>query len=339
MASEPPDDGFSFLDPLIDKVGSTLSANTTGWRVRLKFNCANEIQSENAALDFRIGMYGVTISSATGEAKLDSKRLVLNVRGINAESDAHSFAGQLVDSVHVAAAIRKMGVDLGEDKASTVMFNGAKKAVHDRSGITIRDDVHGTDVFFDDGFVRHFSMNASVSVSMKAETVLNEFSEVFRWVSNLPSGVIEFAKLLNRADITLDPAAKLAVSFSAIESYTEPLNWSDEAKKFIGELVVIAAQNSNFLESKEIHSRLESMRDFGPSSNKRVRGLLDRLGLSSHAKLLTKHYKVRSKLVHGVYVPMSIIQEAANEVRAIAGYIFEEAIKPFQTGANPPRLD
>ena len=216
-----------------------------GYRVRLRLHTSNYLTDDASEPSFSIGARTLGVQSPQHAEKLKSTRVILNARGLPDEGTAVAFGNRLRSAVSVAAALRQFGVDMGENRATSMLARWVKDRIQAGQNITIRDDVHGLDIFHDDGTIRHFGMSAEATVSTPAQVFLGQVGIAFEWVVGLPENLIEAAQLLNAADYSGAPLVKLALSCSAIETMAPDLQWTDEARALVDDLIQIVKANAS----------------------------------------------------------------------------------------------
>lgn len=310
-------------------LGDNVADIIPGYRVRLRFQSANTITDKNAAYVFDLCGQSIKLQDPTEKDIVSTKNVVLNAYGFQSEEQARKFGGDLKISLSVTSAIKRMGVDVGDDKASGGFFKNVKDKIKETHGITLRDNVHGLDISFDDGSVRYSDFSVTASVSTPAELLAKHIQVVFIEVSKLTTGQIEAARILNIADYAMLPSLRLALSFAAIEAIMSKIPWTVTGQKLFDELITIVQKKLDLdeMEKEKIINSIKSSKDFGQSSNSCVRALLDDLSLSELWSDMAKVYGVRSKLFHGKYVAQKELQDAAQKARDFAHVIFIESLK------------
>jgi hypothetical protein len=264
--------------------------------------------------------------------------LIINARGFATEEAASTFAENLRAALVVRSAARRTGIDLGEDRPTAWLANDIKAAIKRQTGISIRDDVHGGDVFFEDGKTVYHSSTVTVSVSIPAEDFVPDINGSFNWVGHIEPVLLDAARLLNVADLQAPPIVKLSLSAAAIEALTPAVPWSAEAKALLDDTIG-RIENEQVLapeEQERLIGSLQSIRDFGLSGGRRVRAHLENIGQQGLSAELAPATKTRGKLLHGKYVGREELQTAAEAARNVAQKIFEIALT--EAGVSPEAL-
>lgn len=289
------------------------------YRVRFRFHTSLYITDETDSPVLTLGRNKVSVRGIQEGDKLDTQRLVLSVGGMAAEDEARSYGERLKNAVIVASALRRFGVDTGEDRATTTYAQHMKDHVKAKTGVTIRDNVHGLDVYYADGKTSHPIVSAQGKVSLPAAKFFDPVVAAFEWVEQLPPHLIEAARLLNAADYAGAPVVMLALSAAAVEVMAPDTKWSAIAKAFIGGMKSAVAAEAALSETERDNiTQTLGQLDIGPSTGVRVRELLKQLGMMERWQEFSKMYQVRGKLLHGTYVPRDEIQAAAGRARELA---------------------
>jgi hypothetical protein len=300
-----------------------------GHRIRLRFFQDRFVTSESPSIDVEVDGESVRIGGPDRNAALNTKELIGNVHGIGSADRAKRIADTLKTALSVRSAVRKTGIDLGDDVATGQFSNYVKEFIKERTGITIRDNIHGFDIFEDDGAVVHVNFNMNASVSMRAEDLPPTVDGSFTWAEKISRDLAEACRLLNAADHSGAPVVKLSLSMAALESLAPDLPWSEEAKEHITSLMDVS-QASGDLPAEvraQLTDQLKSMRDFGGSGGRRVRALLEERGLLRLKSQLSKASKIRNTLLHGKYVSKTKQQAAAEAARDIAQAVLDGILR------------
>ncbi|MEM7227017.1 MAG: hypothetical protein AAF495_28880 [Pseudomonadota bacterium] len=290
------------------------------FRVRLRIHTGNFLTDNNKEPTFEVGGRRILVTSHDKGDNLNSTKILLNARQFPDKASAVSFGEKLKIAVSLASALRRFGVDTGEDRATSMIGKTVKDEIKEKFGVTLRNDVHGLDVFEDDDHVRFHSMSASATVSTPASVYFKQVDFAYEWAENLPAHLVEAAKLLNNADLADAPNLKLALACSSIETMAPDASWSRSTNSLLDHLILTARSDERTPDEERrhiIHS-IQSMKDFGPSVGVRVRKLLDQLGLADQRGKLSKIYRVRSKWLHGKYISKQEQQDASERARSLA---------------------
>src|SRR5690606_6816106 len=121
---------------------------------------------------------------------LNSRHLVVNARGFENCKQARAFGAQFKNAVIVASALRQFGVDVGEDSPTGMIAQSVKDSFKAQRGVTLRDDVHGLDIFQDNEMVRIITVSAEAKVSTPAQIFFTQVGAVFE-AGELPDKIIE----------------------------------------------------------------------------------------------------------------------------------------------------
>lgn len=322
---------MNFLEAMVEAARSVLESRKAapfknGFRVRLRFLMDRFAKSERSFVDLEIGGLEVRISGVDFQKPIDSKELTICVHGIEKFEEAERLGWILRDAVSVYSAVRRNGIDLGDNISRSMMFNGFREGVEELSGAKIRPNIHGLDVFEEDGTVIHFQFGAEMTVSSPAEKLVPSIDGSFDWVSNLPAPILMAARLLNSADFSHVPIAKLSLSMAALEALSPEKPHSDKTRDQLtklSELVELNHEITNDDEKRSVIAQIRNIRDFGLGSATRIRLMLREKGLGAHSTEISQIARVRGKLLHGNYVELTKQEDAAERLRQIAQFVLD----------------
>jgi hypothetical protein len=317
---------------------SDLEKPIVGYRARIRFHQNVFVKAPDNSVSFRVDGYSVTVSGPAAEGPLESQELMLNARGLPSEEAALEMGERLRRALIVKSAVRRTGLNLGEDQPISRLANSIKKKLKETHGVSIRDNVLGLDVFHDDGATAYFGFSAKGSSSTSAGTFFPQLAGSVTWADSINDRVLQAARILNVADEAAPPIVRLALSIAALESLTPSLGWSPDAMALLnGLLAQIEADETIEVEEREqIANSIRPVRDFGRSGARKVKSLLERHGLGGHYSAHAKAARVRAKLLHGNHVPASVQSAAAEDARIIASAVLDAELEAC--GINPSAL-
>ncbi|MEA3065667.1 MAG: hypothetical protein QOJ27_2119, partial [Sphingomonadales bacterium] len=73
---------------------------------------------------------------------------MLNARGLPSEEAARKMGERLRRALIVRSAVRRTGLNLGEDRPTSQLADSIKNELKEVHGVSIRDNVLGLDVFY-----------------------------------------------------------------------------------------------------------------------------------------------------------------------------------------------
>ena len=312
-------------------------ASSAGWRARLRVQQVpyGHVKSEENTASIEVDGQTLVISGPNAEGPLNSQEVILNARGFQTEEEATNFGAMLRSALSVRSAVRRTGIDLGDDRAPSGLFRAAREALEKGVGAKIRDSVHGLDVFEDHDPTIFFGLNPGITVSMTPETFVPSVAGTVGWVNAVCEAAIEAAQLLNLADQGGPPIVRLSLSMAALERLAPPIAWSRAAATRLSECAR-AASDTNDLDQEErdrLAESIKGLRDFGASGGRRVRELLKRRGLDDLNKKHREAAGIRGKVLHGTPVPRAEVDQAVTAVRDIVAQILEGELR--DCGVDP----
>ncbi|MGF1608904.1 MAG: hypothetical protein ACFCUQ_05885 [Kiloniellales bacterium] len=309
-----------------------------GFGVRLRLHASVHLNDEAGERALSIGGSTVNVRVPREPELLNPTRIVLNVRGFPDEESATAYGKRLKAAVAVAAALQGFGIDLGDGQAGSLLDEALKGQIKAEKNITLREDLHGLDVFHDDGTVRHLEVSPQEAGASPPAALLAPVGQAFRWVQDLPKPLIEVAQLLNAADYAGVPGARIVLSLFAIEMMAPQLGWSYGARTLLNDLILAVNSSASVddEESTQLAQSLAKLQEYGPLSNVRVWALLKDLGMTGHWRSLTGIYDARSNLLRGNFVDKQQLEEASVTARQVAQDVLIAALK--QQGADVASL-
>ncbi len=259
-------------------------AETTKYRLWLKFRVGKSLGTEDSALTASIAGRTVTIESETrGEPLSKTSWLVMNCRGFETEAQAREFGEELRRATHLAGLCNRVGVDArdpGEDRTVSWFNPEVFRSVDPDERLA--PDVHGIVVLPDDGnnvFVRG---RANPQVLANAGHFARSLEECLAENDPLRSGspsIRRAIRVLSLAEINEDPIAKLVLAVSTIEGLATDPPWTDEHQGFIDSAAACLKRAHG--DREEAMQVVEAIRQIRKESiRQRIRKLLEANDLS-----------------------------------------------------------
>jgi hypothetical protein len=276
--------------------------NTESYRARFRFRLLKKLNLE--AHEHRINVSGrdVTLSPAAPDIAIrDSEWLVMNVRGFDSAEDAKAFATNLKAACEASSIATRLGIDSGVDLPTAGLGQQVRERVREQSGLLIRDNVHGIDVFPDDSNVRILNFSASGSILAAPDPFLADLNSLHHTAANTSRKTKDVILLLNYALMRPEPVAQIVFAISAVEMLGQQEDWSDDQRRLLSELAS-AAERAEIGTPDE---RAEVAAAIGTSVHKLslrqgVLRLLASLGLTHLKREWDDLYTQRSTLIHGL---------------------------------------
>jgi hypothetical protein len=272
------------------------------YRTRIRFRVAKKLNVADTKYSFKVGGREALLQAPSEETAIqDSEWLLINTRGFADETEARVFGQNLQMSLHLASAVTRLGLDPGQDLATSSLSQHVKQHIAEKNGAKIRDNVHGLDVFVDDPDVKIFSFQATGLVLAGLDPFLLHAAELHGEVECMTQEARDVILLLNFALMRPEPVAQIIFCISAVEMLGQEEQWSAAQKALLKQLassvqgIAIGSDHERSEVADAIQRALHRI-----SLRQGVFRLLDRLNLSHLRKSWDTIYGERSRLVHGL---------------------------------------
>jgi hypothetical protein len=303
--------------------------NTDTFRTRFRFRLQKRLDISAKRYAFKFAEREVVLSVPQPSVDIkESCWLVMNARGFSTEVDARSFASKLKDSCEFSSVATRLGVDAGVDKATSSFAAVVKEHALEQSGILLRNNIHGVDVFIDDPRVRIGDISGIGSVLMAPDPFLSDLNRFHEHVERASQVTRDIVLLLNYALMMPEPVAQIIFAFSAVEMLGQREDWSTERKRLLTELGAWA-EESELGSAEERHEVADAIKrgTHKLSLRQGVLRLLTSLRLEHLKGSWDEMYGQRSTLVHGLAPRPGVnYAELAQRVVSLCGQILLEAI-------------
>ena len=172
------------------------------FRARFQIQGSRNLNIKEHEYRFNVGEHEVVICSQSDMAINQSEWLVMNAKGFKLENDARDFAKKLKAATEISSVATRLGINSGID-VRTLAFGQFIKDRNREHGITIRDDIHGVDVFPDDPKVRiPYADQPTVSLPAEPNPFLSDLTTLFDAAENLSQNTKDIILLLSLAHET-----------------------------------------------------------------------------------------------------------------------------------------
>ncbi len=252
----------------------------TGYRLRLKLRVGKALSTEDTAMTASVAGRNVTIKSERQSQPLsEASWLLIGCRGFQAERDARVFGEKLRRAVHLAGLCARVGVDAGDPG-------------DDRTALVLPDDRNTLIVH---------AGRPKGTVHANAGDFVRALQEAFpapaMSAGDCPS-IRRAVRVLNLAEISTDPIAKVVLAVSTIEALATDPPWTDAQKKQINNAAAwLKRTHGNREETRQV---VEAIRRIRPESiRQRIRQMLTSNKLSVLWPDWEDLYSKRSRLFHG----------------------------------------
>ncbi len=278
-------------------------AETTKYRLWLKFRIGKPLGTEDNALTASIAGRTVTIESEDrGEPLSKTSWLVMTCRGFETEAQARRFGEELRRATHLAGLCNRVGVDArdpGENR--TVSWLNPEVFRSANPEIRLAPDVHGIAILPDDGNNAFARGRANAQVLASADHFVRSLEECQPESDAPRSGspsIRRAIRVLSLAEISEDPIAKLVLAVSTIEGLATDPPWTDGQQDLIKRAAAwLERAHGDREEAMQVVEAILRVRN--ESIRQRVRKLLQANALSNVWRDWESLYHRRSGLFHG----------------------------------------
>lgn len=307
------------------------------YRARYRFRLQKKLSISEKERRLNVAGREVVVSSQMPDTKIENDEwLVMNARGFASEEEATDFARRLKAASEFSSVIARLGINAGVDKPTSGFGKAIRDAAFEKEGISLRDNVHGVDVFLDQPNVRIGHFSAVGTVRSAADPFLSEIDELYMVVDGASQRAKDIVLLLNYALTRTDPVAMILFAFSAVEMLGQDETWSDPQKRLLADLAVAAEQSAVGTENERAEVVIAVRRGTQKISLRQgVLRMLNSLDLSHLRVRWDELYGERSTLVHGLAPnPGADYGELAHNAMSLCGHILITAIASEVAGAS-----
>ena len=226
---------------------------------------------------------------------------MIQLFSFTSENEAREFGRKLKAALEVSAVAARVGVDAGQDLATSALAKSVKKKIKNETGAHMRDNVHGLDVFPDLPNTHIFSATGTGSALVSPEPFLTDLDALHQSDPAPSQRIADVILLLNYALMRPEPVAQIVFAVSAVEALGQDETWTDNQTILLKELAA-AAVNSSTGTDAERQEVADAIRKglHRLSLRQGVFRLLDRLNLAHLKKPWDDLYSERTTLVHGL---------------------------------------
>ncbi len=280
---------------------------TSTYRFRFRFHISQKgkLQGKGNKFEFILpNGHKATLHCVGAENFDESTELVIISGGYLSSDEALAYAHELKESVLCFGTKFRFGLDLGKEKASSMISRYLKDKIFEDGGIVIIDDVHGISVYSED----HPTSCGGMSCGFLWNSRENSFfvDEVCKIIS-APRKVDDKIKLsmelLTASYFEPSPRSRFLTLILAAEAILTPDECSEKVKLIVAELITHTKHSD--LGDKEKCSILGSLNwlykdSISLSLRKMASSYLPdkKYGGLPSDKFIKKCYEARSKLVH-----------------------------------------
>jgi len=307
------------------------------YRARFRFRLEKKLNIPEKEHRIKIDSREIVISPQLPDINIsDSEWLVINAREFASEEEAISFSDRLKLACEVSSVSARLGIDSGKNLPTAGFGQLVKDRVKAQTGIVLRSNVHGVDVFRDDPNIIIANFSATETVRASHDPFLTELSSLYEEVDKASPKTKDIVLLLNYALMRPDPVAKIVFAFSAVEMLGQIESWSSEQASLLKVLAASARDEDIGTESEREEVAVAIEKGLHKLSLRQgVLRLLSSLDLGHLKKTWDNLYSERSTLVHGL-APMPGVDYSGLAHRAVGlcGQILLAAISKEIPSAN-----
>ena len=278
-----------------------------GYRLWLKLRVGKALATQETALSASVAGRDVMIESERQSQPLsEASWLLIGCRGFRAEHEARDFGEKLRRAAHLAGLCARVGVDAGDPGDDRTVSWVNPQFLRESGGLDpdtrIAPDIHGVLVLPDDGNTLFVRMGrAKGTVRANADDFVRALQEAFP-ASDMAEGdcpsIRRAVRVLNLAEISTDPIAKIVLAISTVEALATDPPWTDAQKKLID--IAAAWLKQTHGEGEDTALVVEAIRRIRPESiRQRIRQMLTANDLSVLWPDWDDLYAKRSRLFHG----------------------------------------
>lgn len=190
------------------------------YKFRLRFRLAKPLASAAFTIDLTSDQIArpISLAAQTQGVRIDSAEwLIASSKGYPFEEEARRSGNLLKDALLLSGAQCCIGIDVGQDHATTRTAQFIKDACFQETGAQYRDDVFGLDVF-EDVETRVFRASGNMTVSANPDVFFDALQESAGLALCMDERSRLSAQLINDALFPLTPETRLLVLMTAIES-------------------------------------------------------------------------------------------------------------------------
>ncbi|QXQ07647.1 hypothetical protein KX816_06415 [Sphingosinicellaceae bacterium] len=259
----------------------------------------------------------------------DTDWLVVTIRGLRSEEDARQLGIRLQRSSSIAASFQRIGIDVGENVATSNFADSIKDTIFKDFGLKMLDDVHGVTVYPNTPHTVITASGGIVTAFTKASGTLTHIEALLSQVEIADAPEYQAVLLMNAAMMNIDALARMVLAISAVELLATGSGWTEAQTLSIGRLIDVAEQDcevppSELTDLIKVLSRLQKQKSITTG----IKLLLTTLGLESLKPRWDKLYGQRSAVFHAnKYMSASQRTVGADDVLSICGRIVLAALQ------------
>lgn len=293
--------------------------------VRFRFRLSTPVPLEEETVRIAIAGREIELSRDAEKTPAGSDWFTINAHSFVTEREAQAFARDLKAAMTLAGIRRNLGIDAGDDRASTGL---GKKLIDDLAdkGIALKPNVHGIEVYLRRGNEQFISFSANATVHMQAKAFSAEIKAAFSEIERVGDRERSALELMALANIASHPLARASLSLAAVELLSSGGGWTDPQKQLLKRLQQEALNDSSLPPAEAALVGDSIGRAFRLSIRQSVKAKMAELGLSEEDwREFDGVYGLRSKVFHGGLPSASAYQDLSRRAVTICTKIVEAA--------------
>ena len=274
------------------------------FRIKFYLNQVGAISSNNREEHFLISNDKSAKIYCYEKMLSESSEIYIHSDGYNSEVEARLEGEKVKKSILIACSMRRIFVDVGKDRATSMLGEKVKQKIWNEHQIQIIDEVHGLDVY-DARKQTSVIKGSSPSIILEnsATDLIKDIQSLFSTSVRLNDKDLLAFELYGASGFEKSSRSKFLTLMLAIESMMEQKKRSPKIVRAIKDL--IKSLNAMDLNGDEIESIKGSIGDLENESISKSGENLARSFLGSKKyneveapKFFRYCYKIRSNLVH-----------------------------------------
>lgn len=234
----------------------------------------------------------------------ESSEIYIYSNGYSSEVEARAEGEKVKKFILIACSMRRIFVDVGKDRAASILGKVVKEKIWNEHQIQIIDEVHGLDVY-DTGKKTQVIKGSGVSIVIvnSATDLINDIQSLVSTSAYLNDKDLLAFELYGASGFEKSSRSRFLTLMLALESIIEQKNRSPKITNVIKD--IIKSLNAMDLNPDEMQSikngismlKKESISKSGQNLSETLLGSKKYQGLEP-SKFFLRCYKIRSNLVH-----------------------------------------
>ena len=220
--------------------------------------------------------HAVLLQSATNQSLKDSRSLIIRGSGFASADEAFASGRRVKNSLMVCSTELGLGMDIGDDKATT----GVGKTIKDeakKAGFMMLNDVHGLCIYPEDIPVTFSCVKGTAAKGISTVSFIRELSKAYNLACGFSDKQALTFEFYSTSKWLPSKKARLFLLMNAIESFACPANNTEKISRIIDKLIELTKDNLQEQEKDEFISRMEDLKTLSTTVSC-MKLIMDRLG-------------------------------------------------------------